>query len=292
MSIQQPASSLFSSQVDLNAYFRRIGYEGCQAPTLETLRSLHHLHPQAIPFENLSPFTGQPVLLDAEALSQKLIEDRRGGYCFEQNLLFGQVLHALGFQVQGLVARVRWNAPPHVVTPRTHMVLLIALEGSRYIADVGFGGPTLTAPLRLEPNREQETPHESFRLTELSLLAGQRGSYQLEVQLQGEWKPIYAFNLEPQYIQDYNVMSWYTSTYPTSLFVTTLVAARPAPGRRYALRNNQLSIRFLSGETERHTLATLSDLRSTLSQRFRLNLAKIPELDQRLEALLANHLAI
>lgn len=281
MSTQGTQNFLFSSSIDLKAYFARIGYEGSRAATLETLRRLHFLHPQAIPFENLSPLTGQSVLLEARALSQKLVEGGRGGYCFEQNLLFGQVLHALGFEVKGLVARVRSNAPQEVVTRRSHMLLLIELEGTRYIADVGFGGSTLTAPLRLELNTEQQTPHEPFRLTE------SREGYQQEVKLKGQWKANYIFGLEPQYLPDYEVMSWYTSTHPTSLFVTSLVVARPAVDRRYVLRNTQLSTHFLNGETEKQSLATLSDLRSVLEEVFHLNLANIPQLDHRLEQLLA-----
>lgn len=283
MSTQQAANSLFSSRLDLTAYFARIGYEGSRAPTLETLRGLHFLHPQAIPFENLSPFTGQSVLLEPQALSQKLIEGGRGGYCFEQNLLFGQVLHKMGFQVKGLVARVRWNAPDGVVTRRSHMLLLIEFAGIHYIADVGFGGPTLTAPLRLELNTEQQTPHEPFRLTESS------EGYQLEGWLKGQWKAIYTFDLEPQYLPDYEVMNWYTSTHPTSLFVTSLVAARPASDRRYVLRNTQLSTHFLNGKIEKQIAARPTDLRSILEEVFHLNLSTVPELDHKLEKLLATY---
>src|SRR5690606_14922037 len=95
--------------VDLDGYFRRIGYGGPRTPTLETLRALQRLHPAAIPFENLSPFAGAPVSLELDAIQQKLVHDGRGGYCFEQNSLFLEVLRALGFRASGLAARVLWN---------------------------------------------------------------------------------------------------------------------------------------------------------------------------------------
>src|SRR4051812_12177646 len=150
--------------IDLGAYFRRIGYSGERAPTRETLRVLHRRHAEAIPFENLDPLLGRPVRLDASSLEQKMVRDGRGGYCFEQNLLFFHALKALGFSVLGLAARVLWNVPEGVITPRSHMLLRVDVGDEPYIADVGFGGQVLTGPLRLEPDTEQATPHEPFRL--------------------------------------------------------------------------------------------------------------------------------
>src|SRR5258706_13268600 len=150
--------------IDLDAYFRRIGYSGERTPTLDTLRALQCRHTEAIPFENLNPLLGWPVRLDAASLEQKLVRDGRGGYCFEQNLLFLHVLKALGFSVLGLAARVLWNVPAGVITSRSHMLLRVDIGEEPYIADVGFGGQVLTGPLRLEPDTEQATPHEPFRL--------------------------------------------------------------------------------------------------------------------------------
>jgi N-hydroxyarylamine O-acetyltransferase len=125
---------------DIDAYFARVRYEGPRAPTLETLRAIQLLHPEAIAFENLNPLLGLPVRLDIESLQQKLIHSRRGGYCFEQNGVLLHALLALGFRVTGLAARVVWNQPdPSLMTPRSHMVLKVELEEGTYIADVGFG---------------------------------------------------------------------------------------------------------------------------------------------------------
>src|SRR5215813_4134219 len=97
--------------LDLDAYFGLIGYSGSRAPTLETLRGIHLRHALTIPFENLDPFLRRPVRLDLASLQNKLLRDRRGGYCFEHNVLFKAALDALGFQVTGLAARVLWNLP-------------------------------------------------------------------------------------------------------------------------------------------------------------------------------------
>jgi arylamine N-acetyltransferase len=135
----------------LERYFRRIGYFGARDASLPVLQALHRLHPQAIPFENLNAFLGLPVRLDEASVEAKLVAGRRGGYCYEQNLLFMRMLKLLGFEVTGLAARVMWGQPEKAVTRRSHMLLRVELAGRTMLADVGFGGLTPTAPLRLDP---------------------------------------------------------------------------------------------------------------------------------------------
>lgn len=253
---------------DLEAYFQRIGYEGSHAPTLATLQGIHELHPQAIAFENLNSFLGQPVELDLSSLVQKLVYSDRGGYCFEQNGLLRSVLTTLGFSVTGLGARVLWNLPPDTLTPRSHMVLLLNLESEPYIADVGFGGLTLTAPLQLIPDLVQATPHEQFRLIKTEEF------WILQAQIGQDWKPLYQFDLQAQHHCDYGVSNWHVSTHPNSLFVNNLIAARVDPDRRYGLRNAELATHFLSGTTEKRQLANTAELETVLTNIFKL---KLPE---------------
>ncbi len=173
--------------LDVDSYLQRIRYAGVRSPTLETLRALHALHPLAIPFENLDTLARVPVKLDLRSLEQKLVHSRRGGYCFEQNLLFKHALGALGFDATSLAARVVWERPAGEVRARTHMVLLVALEERRYVCDVGFGGLTPTAPLELAPGAEQQTPHETFRilreLNEFAVEAQVRGAVEAPLSL-------------------------------------------------------------------------------------------------------------
>jgi len=266
-----------SSKFDLDAYLARIGYTGSRSATIDTLEAVHALHPAAIPFENLNPLLGWPVSLDIEALQAKLVAGGRGGWCFEQNILFRHALDALGFSVTNLAARVLWNAPANTPTgARSHMLLLVNVAGTPYVADVGFGGNVLTRPLRLEPHIAQPTPHEPHRLLPLD------NGFVLEFSTGGEWKPLYRFTLEPQFPADYEVSNWYLCHHPRSMFRQTLIGARATPDGRYALRDNMLAI-HRNSKTEKRILADAAALRSSLEVDFALQLPESPELDAMLE---------
>jgi N-hydroxyarylamine O-acetyltransferase len=231
------------SEVDLDAYFARIGYSGPREPTLEVLRALHALHPAAITFEAIDCLLDRGVDISPAAVDAKLIHAGRGGYCFEHNSLFGRVLSALGFQVEGISARVRWNMPPETpVQPRTHHVLKVIAEDEPWLVDVGFGGCVLTAPLRLRPEIEQATPHDLYRLTETS------SGLMLEVKREAGWQSAYEVSLLPCVPRDYEMANWFTSTHPTSHFRRNLLAARSTPEARYALLFNRLTTRPVGGE--------------------------------------------
>ena len=266
-----------SSPFDLDAYLERIGYTGPRTATLETLEALHALHPAAIPFENLNPLLGWPVALDVESLQAKLVAGGRGGWCYEHNTLFRHALEALGFSVTSLGARVLWNTPPgSPVGARHHMLLLVDLRGTPYIADVGFGGNVLTAPLRLEPHILQPTPHELHRLSPLD------DGFILEASLNGEWRPLYRFTLEAQFPADYEVSNWYLGQHPSSFFRQMLISARVTKEGRYALLNNALAIHRKNGTEKRH-LASAAVLRSCLEVDMGLQLPESPELAATLE---------
>jgi len=248
--------------LDLDAYLDRIGYCGERAPTLATLREVQWRHVGTIPFENLSSLAGEPVPIDLPALQAKLVRSRRGGYCYEQNLLFAAALQRLGFEVTGLAARVVWNAPPGSIRPRTHMLLRIDLPEGACVADVGFGRASLPGPLQLVTGAAQTTPIEPFRLLP------QAGGYQLEMQLQGEWKPVYTFDLQPQQYVDYQLANWWVSTHPASNFMRTLMVARPAGTCRQTLLDAELSRRERDGRTEHRRLGSVTELRRTLADLF------------------------
>ncbi len=271
--------SLLPEAPDLDAYFRRIGYAGPRTATFDTLAALHGLHPQAIAFENLDTLLKRPVALDAAALERKMLASGRGGWCFEHNLLLGGVLEALGFRVTGYAARVLWGVPEGATRARTHMLLGVECpDVGLCIADVGFGGLTLTGPLRLVADMEQPTPHETFRLVDTATFG-----CVLEVLLSDEWRPVYSFDLQPQVLPDYELSNWYLCHFPESPFVKNLMAARVTPGCRYALFNNRLSTYHLGGDTEQVTLASAHELRVVLESELGIVLPDDPELNTVLE---------
>ncbi len=248
-----------TGSVDLAAYFARIGYCGPSEPGMDLLRALHARHPAAIAFESLDPFLGRPVDLDPAAIQAKLVHTRRGGYCQEHNALFHDVLGALGFSVTALGGRVVWLQPGRSA-PLTHRLTLIDMAEGRFIADVGFGGQSLTAPLRLEPDMAQQTPDGTYRLQ----LSGD--VYELQMLLGARWEGMYRFTLAPQAPIDFQVANWFTSTHPRGRFVQNLVAARVVGADRYMLINRFLSVRHPDGTVVQRALTGPDDLRDALEQ--------------------------
>ena len=264
---------------DLERYFARVGYHGPAVPTLETLTALHALHPAAIPFENLDSWLRRAVHLDRAALHDKLVTGGRGGYCYEHNLLFAGVLRRIGFTVRGLAARVMWTAPADAVRPRSHMLLRVEIGGLPYVADVGFGGLTLTAPLRLETDVEQPTPHERFRLVR------QDSDLVMQAHVGSGWASLYRFGDEEHLPADYEMANWYVSTHPESPFVRSLMAARVIPGCRYALLNRTLTTYRMGAGAFRQTLGSGGDVRAALESVFGIVLPSAGDLDAALDRL-------
>jgi arylamine N-acetyltransferase len=257
--------------VDVAAYFDRIGYQGPAEPTVETVRALVAAHNRSIPFENLDPVMGIPVAdLSAAALTDKLVHRRRGGYCYEQNGLMGYVLEELGFGVERLAGRVVWLNPDGPLPAQTHHVLSVAVPevDGRLLVDVGFGGQTLTSPIRLEAGPVQQTRHEPYRIRE-------RGDgYQLEAEVRGEWQPLYMFTARPQPRIDLEVGSWYVSTHPDSFFVTGVTAALVTDDARWNLRGRNLAI-HRAGETEKIRFDTAGEVLDALTDRFGIDPADL-----------------
>ena len=247
---------------DIDAYCARIGYSGPREATLAVLQTLVARHSAAIPFENLGVLLKRPIRLDLPSLYAKLVGKRRGGYCFEHNLLLLDVVRRIGFSAVGLAARVKWGRPAGTIGPRTHMLLRVDLAEGPYLADVGFGGPAPTAPLALRAGNEQATPHGSFRL----VAAG--GEFDLEARLGEAWASLYRFSPQEQMAVDYEVANWFTSTHPNSLFVNHLIAARLDPVARYTLFNNKFSVRNRDGTTERRTLNDVPEFGEVLARHF------------------------
>lgn len=267
-------------KVNINAYFERIGFAGSIAPTLQTLELLHALHPASIPFENLNPLIGDPVQLDQVSLERKLLAEKRGGYCFEHNFLFMRVLADLDYEVRPLLAQVVWTNPEAIDAPPSHMLLLVDLKGTKYIADVGFGGLTLTTPMRLRADVEQTTPHETFRLT------GGDPDWTLEVKIGEEWKAVYVFTTDEVPEVDFWDISRDLSSNPASPFTLQLRAALAPSGRRLKLLNTRFTVQPTDGEAEKRELTSIEEIKAVLTEELGIVLPEGEKLDARLAALL------
>lgn len=250
--------------LDLPAYIARIQYAGELAPTFQTLRALHLAHATHIPFENLDVLLKRPVLLDLDSVFAKLVEARRGGYCFEQNALFAAVLEALGFRLARLAARVRSGAAQ--VRPRSHMLLAVEIAAETWIADVGFGAEVFLHPILLETGVESEQFGWRYRIVR------EESSRVLQTLRPEGWFDLYSFTLEPQYPVDYEVSNHYTSTYPKSAFVNNLIVQRPGVGSRLTLLNRRLMEQKPGEPPSQVDLSSEEQVLEILASRFGLRL--------------------
>ncbi|MFI0715464.1 arylamine N-acetyltransferase [Streptomyces inhibens] len=216
-------------QLELDAYLARIGYEGDRRPTLETLRGLHAAHSASIGFENLDILLGRPILLDLESLQTKMVEQRRGGYCYEQNLLYAAALERLGFRVTGLCARTRMGE--NRIRPATHALLKVELDGAGWITDVGFGGEALLEPLPLRDGVEARQGSWTFGLVHEE----EAGAWVLRTRHEDGWFDLYAFGTDRRFPVDFTVFNHYISTHPRSPFTSRMVVQRPLPELRSTL---------------------------------------------------------
>ena len=259
--------------IDLDAYFRHIGYDGPRAPSHETLRALHYAHTMRVPFENIDVLMKMPIHLDGAALQEKIVHQGRGGYCFEQNGLFLRVLRQMGFEATGLIGRVRWRAAEGVETPQTHMLIRVDLPDGVFVADVGFGGYRMTEPIRLVGEVAQQTAHGQFRLVSRGV------EFDLQAELNGKWADLCRFTLQPQLQIDYELSNWYTSTHPTTIFTNHLFVELPGRDGHYLLLDNELTIRRPGAEPEFRRLTAIEEMVRVLRQDFRLEVRSDAERD-------------
>lgn len=247
--------------MDLDAYFRRIDHTGPREPTLAALTELHWAHITHIPFENLDVQLGLPVRLDLEALEDKLVRRRRGGYCFEHNNLLLAVLERLGFRAERMEARVRWGHTD--LLGRTHLVLRVRLPEGDFLVDAGFGGQGPLAPVPFD-GREREAHGEVCRLLpEGRVTVLQRRTAE-------GWADLYALEPGPVHLIDCVLANHYTSTHPDSGFVRSLTAQMPGPGPRRVLRNRTWTV-FGEGLPQVRELSSPEELLDLLRAEFGLD---------------------
>jgi N-hydroxyarylamine O-acetyltransferase len=245
--------------IDSEAYLARINFNGARVLTAQTLRDLQVAHLMTVPFENLSIHWGEPIVLTDEALFAKVVERRRGGFCFELNGLFAALLRALGFEVTMLAARVATDGG---YTPAfDHMTLMVTLA-ERWLVDVGFGD-TFRQPLRLAEREALEQNGRAYRIT------AENEDLILEARQDDEtWQAEYRFNLQPYQYTDYAERCHYHQTSPESHFTQKRVCTRATPEGRLTLSELHFITTTLSGERREQLLPNEEEFGKMLAQHF------------------------
>jgi len=254
---------------DVDAWLSRIGYDGPRAPSLATLKALVTAHATAIAYESIDVLLDRPPSLDPAALQSKMIRGGRGGYCFEQNMLFRCGLLALGYKLTSLQARVVRGLAIDAPRPMLHMVLRVELPEGAHLADVGFGNLAPTTALKIRVDEEQETPHEIMRFIAMG------DELVLQSKLGSGWEHIYRVVFLPRVDAEYEICNWFTASHPQSPYLSNMIAARPGPNRtRLTLFNSRFNVRHPSGEVDRRMLKGRDEFREVLTNDFGLRFSE------------------
>lgn len=266
----------------LNLYFKRIEWKPTNInPTLSNLQALQRHHTFTFPFENLNALLDIPILLDIDTLFHKMVIDQRGGYCYEQNVLFLKVLKTMNYKARGLTGRVLLSGDKH--PRRTHMLILIEIDNEFYISDVGFGSAAPCLPLSLTTDIIQNTPYGDFKLK------AKNEQFILYSNYKNSWKPLYMFDLEEQHEEDFEVGNWFTSTNHIAHFKDELTLSYKTKTCRYTLDNNTFSCYYIDGQTTKEFLLSPQSIRKVMTDVFNIRLNNLPGLDKKLETLINNY---
>ncbi|ANY09002.1 arylamine N-acetyltransferase family protein [Pseudonocardia sp. HH130630-07] len=264
-------------ETTLADYLDRIGVAPGPADA-ELLARIVGAHIAAIAFENLDPFTGTEPPVTGDAIAAKLVHGGRGGWCFEHNALLHDMLRELGYPVTPLLGRVRMgiaeDAPP---TQRTHRVTLVETGDGPVIADVGFGGPVPTAPLRLVDGSVQPTTFADYRY-----LRREPDRWRLQRRGSGDWITQYDIELTPVPDVDYAMGSWYLVHHPDSHFRAGLNAARSFADRRITLSGTRYTVRHTDGRAEERDLGSVPEVLAVLQEAFGIDTSGVTGLEQRI----------
>lgn len=256
--------------MDIQAYFDRIGYTGDNDPTLDTLRRIHRAHLMAIPFENLNIHIPRPIILDEDALFEKMVVQGRGGFCFEQNGFFHAVLKQLGFDVVRLEANVH-NEGNDFGVPMNHMCLLVTIDGIRYLADVGFG-TSFIEPLETDNPDIQVQDVGRFRIS----IEGDTAYYYLQEIGENEMSLGYRFFFEPHELSDYAAACHYMQTSPKTHFTQKRVCSRWADQGRITVSENKFIVTTWDGQRTETLIETEDQFHTLLKAQFGIEVRTHP----------------
>ncbi|MDD2266864.1 arylamine N-acetyltransferase [Sulfuricurvum sp.] len=221
-----------ASNFSLSDYLFRIGYEGAVSADVATLTRLMQQQLRSIPFENTEVQAGRIPSMVPEDIVEKVINRRRGGYCYEVNGVFSMALSAIGFEWYFAGARSMLYPTRR---PKTHMVLIVRLNGRNYLCDCGFGGYALRSPMEIREG-EAVQDSDSYRLELID------GEYVLGAMVQGEWQRLYGFALQNQEWIEFTLANYFNATSPDTVFTQKKLAIMQTPKGRKILVDNELKL--------------------------------------------------
>ncbi|MFF3844406.1 arylamine N-acetyltransferase [Streptomyces sp. NPDC002328] len=279
-SAQVASSSPLDARL-LEAYLSRLGVAYPAWPTVDVLRELHLRHLQTVPFENLSVHLGEEVVLEERRLVEKVVEQRRGGFCYELNGAFGALLRGLGFDVTLVMGRVYGEAG-RLGIPYDHLALLVrTVDAGEWLADVGFGAHS-HYPLRWEHRGEQQDPGGVFRIVEAGADAagvkGGAGRSAGDLDVVRNKAREYRLDVRPRALGDFAAGAWWHRTSPESHFTRSLVCSRVAEdGGRITLSGRRLKVTAADGAGEERELTEDEEVLAVYRERFGIRLERVPE---------------
>ncbi len=256
-----------NSAIELDAYLSRIEYAGPRQATAEVLRAIHFAHATHIPFENLDVLAGLPIRLDPEGLQAKLVQAKRGGYCFEQNMLLASALESIGFRLKRLLARVRFRAER--MLPLTHMALEVEADGRSWLCDVGFGGHGLLEPIPFEEGPCRQGAWE-YRLAREN-----DRWWVLQAPITDGCIDLYTLTRDDHPLIDFEPPNFFVSMHPESIFRQKLMAQRPLPDVRYLLVGRDFTELHPDGAAYCKTIGDDAELIAILAERFNLHVPQV-----------------
>lgn len=250
---------------EITEYLSRIKLDDCNN-NLEGLTKLQEHHMENIPFENLDVVIGRKIELDYSNLFEKIIKNERGGYCFELNILFSNLLKSLGFTPKPVLGRV-WLRNPEETPPRNHLAHIIDIQGKLYVTDVGFGGLTTRIPLEINETSEINDKDGIIRILPFG-----DNQFMIQRQIDNEWSNQYSFENVDISEEDIQISNYYMSTNPKSHFINDNFIGKFTENGRIGLYNNQMSTRKGINVVEKKHVPYGSEWIETLKNQFDLKL--------------------
>ena len=230
--------------MEVGKYLERINYQGGAEATIEVLNALQKKHLLSVPFENLDIYYKIPIGLNPGNIFEKVVIKRRGGFCYELNSLFYELLRAIGFDVKMISARV-FNQQQKVFSPEfDHLAIIANLDSVDHLVDVGFGEFTFL-PLKIELNTTQNDERGKFRIDKYNEVY-----YQVSKQADENWTPEYMFTLKERDLNEFSEMCHYNQSSPQSHFTQNTFCSLPTENGRITVSTNKIKITEATSITE------------------------------------------